>query len=319
MTELYRTENMKNKTIPIVNPQLFVKDYFDHALMKEDGFNINNITPKEQSCFFVIAAIETGTKYINFPVESIKTTFYEIIFVTNGYCIVSDNLNEITQTKGQIRFVAPGKISSIKELSDDIEGFYCLFDQSFVDTYSGVPNLLNNFTFFDLDALPVISLSENLGTFFSIIFNKIKQDFAENFNLLKPVICQYLISILKECNFYYEKISQENSTLTSADRIGQRFLQLVNKHYLSKRTLTEYADLLNITTKHLTKCVKASTGETPMDFIYKMLVIEAKILLKETTLSVSEISYQLSFEDAGHFGRFFKLHTGNTPIEFRNK
>jgi AraC family transcriptional regulator, transcriptional activator of pobA len=318
MAELSIIENMKKKNIPVVNPQLFVKEYFDHALMKEDGFNINNITVKEQSCFFIIAAIEAGTKYINFPIESIKTTFYEIIFVTNGYSIVTDNLNEITQTKGQIRFVAPGKISSIKELSNDIEGFYCLFDRAFVDTYSGVSNLLNGFTFFDLDAQPVINLSEKQRDFFSIIFGKMKQDFAENFNMLKPIICQYLVSILKECNFYYDKIIQENTKLTSADRIGQRFLQLVNKHYLSKRTLIEYADLLNITTKHLTKSVKKATGETPMDFIYKMLILEAKVLLKETSLTVSEIAYQLSFDDAAHFGRFFKQHTGNTPIEFRN-
>jgi hypothetical protein len=60
----------KSKAIQILNPQLFVKDYFDHALMKEDGFNVNAITPKEQSCFFVIAPIEAGTKYIKFPKES---------------------------------------------------------------------------------------------------------------------------------------------------------------------------------------------------------------------------------------------------------
>jgi AraC family transcriptional regulator, transcriptional activator of pobA len=307
------------KTIPIINPQLFVKDYFDHALMKQDGFNINAITPKEQSCFFTIAAIEAGTKYINFPIESIKTTFYEFIFVTNGYCTVTDNLNELTQSKGQIRFVAPGKISSVKKLSTDIEGYYCLFDQAFMDTYSGIPNVLHGFAFFDLDAFPIISLSGQQDQFFAFILKKVNQDFTENYNNVKPIICQYILSIFKECNLYYEKISQENKKLTSSDRIAQEFLRLVNKHYLSKRTLTEYAGLLNITPKHLTKCVKQATGETPMDFIYKMLILEAKVLLKETMLTASEIAYQLSFEDAAHFGRFFKQHTGSTPACFRKK
>ncbi len=309
----------KNKNIPIVNPQLFVKDYFDHALMKEDGFNINNLVPKEQHCFFSLSTLEASTKYISLPTESVKITYYEFIFITKGYSLVTDNLNEIKHTKGQIRFVAPGKINSIKELSSDIEGYYCLFDQSFIDTYSGVSNLLNTFSFFDLDAFPVITLSEQQAQFFAFVFKKISQDFVENFNNVKPIICQYLLSIFKECNLYYEKINQENKKLTSADRIAQEFSRAVNKYYLSKRTLSEYAELLNITPKHLTKSVKQATGETPMNFIQKMLVLEAKVLLKETTQSVAEISYQLSFEDTAYFSRFFKQNTGITPISFRNK
>jgi AraC family transcriptional regulator, transcriptional activator of pobA len=55
-----------------------------------------------------------------------------------------------------------------------------------------------------------------------------------------------------------------------------------------------------------------------MDFIQKMLVLEAKVLLKETSQSVAEIAYQLSFEDAAYFNRFFKQHTGVAPASFRN-
>jgi AraC family transcriptional regulator, transcriptional activator of pobA len=304
--------------IPILNPQLFLKDYFDHNQMEVDGFNVNAITTKEKSCFFLISAIETGKKYISFPKQSIKTNFYEIIFVTKGYNVVTDNLNEFTQIKNQIRFVSPGKITSVKELSDDVEGFYLLFDQVFIDTYYGTANLLNSFRFFDLDALSIFSLTDAQANFFTIIFDKIKADFTTNYENSKQIICQYLVSVLKECHLFYEKINIENQKLNSAERITQEFIRLVNKYYLSKRTLTEYADLLNITTKYLTKCVKQSSGETPMDFIQKMLVLEAKVLLKESNQSVAEIAYQLSFEDSTYFSRFFKQHTGVTPANFRN-
>ena len=49
-----------------------------------------------------------------------------------------------------------------------------------------------------------------------------------------------------------------------------------------------------------------------------MLALESKVLLKETTQSVAEIAYQLSFEDVAYFNRFFKLHIGYTPLSFRN-
>jgi AraC family transcriptional regulator, transcriptional activator of pobA len=309
----------KKNSIPLIDPITFEKNYFNHALIKEDGFDGRAIMVREENCAFVISQMEMVAKYLNFPKESMKMTYYEIMFVTDGYCVVTDNLNEFTHNKLQIRFSSPGKINSVKELSPDLKGFYCLFDKAFVDTYSGVPNLLNTFPFFDLDAISLINLTESQFDFFSIVLNKINQDFLQNFDTSKTTICSYLIAILKECNLLYEKTLQDNQKLTSADRIANDFLRLMNKYYLSKRTLTEYADLLNITTKHLTKSVKTATGETPMNFIHKMLILEAKILLKDTTLSVAEIAYQLSFEDAAYFNRFFKQQTSVTPVTFRKK
>ncbi|HEX8548431.1 MAG TPA: helix-turn-helix domain-containing protein, partial [Cytophagaceae bacterium] len=282
-------------------------------MMKEDEFNVNAIIPKEQTCFFVISPIESATKYIKFPKENFKLNYYEFIFLTEGYCVCTDNLNVLKQTESQIRFVAPGKITSIQEISSNVKGYYCMFDMAFIETYSGYSNFLTSLPFFDLDAIPIISLTDSQAQFYSIAFSKIHQDFSSSFNDRRTSICYYLAAILKECSLFYEKILQNNNKLTSADRIAQDFLRLVNKHYLVKRQLVDYAELLNVTSKHLTKSVKKSTGEPPMNFIYKMLILEAKVLLRDTTQSVAEIAYQLSFEDAAYFNRFFKKHSGLTP------
>ncbi|MEY3241124.1 MAG: hypothetical protein RIR11_2562 [Bacteroidota bacterium] len=309
----------KSKNIPITNPQNFVRDYFDHALMKENKYDIQSIIPKEDNCFFLISPVEEVRKYIKFPDGSYKTNHYEILFITHGHYSFTDNLNELKQYQGQIRFVAPGKITSVKTLSSNVKGVYCLFDQAFVDYHTGVAHLLHSFSFFDLDAHPIIQLTEQQMQFFEIVFKKMNDDFLTRSSSLNPVICQYLVAILKECNVLYEKILQEKKGLISADRIAQDFVRLVNKYYLSKRSLPEYAELLNITPKHLTKSIKQSTGETPMNHIFKMLVLEAKVLLHDTTMSIAEIAYQLSFEDAAYFNRFFKQHTGVTPSAFRKK
>ena len=304
--------------IPIVNPQGFVKEYFNHKIVKEDGYNLKEVTPQDLNCFFSISAIAGVKKYLNLPVESIKTTFFEVIFITKGYSTVTENLNDIKQIKNQIRFVAPGKICAINELSDDVEGYYCLFDQAFIETFSGMSKILQSFSFFDLDAISVLTLTDEQSAFFEILLHKMKQDFTSNYEKSKTIICNHLISIFKECNLFYEKIIQENNNLTSADKITNNFLRLVNKYYLTKRTLSEYAELLNVTPKHLTKCVKQATNETPMHFIFNMLILEAKVLLKESKLSASEIAYHLSFEDASYFNKFFKKHTDFTPLGFRN-
>jgi AraC family transcriptional regulator, transcriptional activator of pobA len=309
----------KSFHVPIVNPELFAKYYFNYELIKEKNFDVNIITPKEQESFLLISNMEESHMYLKLPTNNIKTTFFEIALVTNGYSVVTSNLNEVHQSAGQIRFSSPGKISSIQKISQDIRGFHCLFDQSFMDMYSGISNSLYGFPFFDSDALPLINLNNEQISFFSTLFSKLKDDAAKNEPKLRLAICHYILSILKECSIFFETQNQPQSRLTSSAKIAQSFLQLVNKYYLAKRTLVEYAELLNITTKHLTKSVKASTGDTPMNFIYRMIILEAKVLLKETNLTAAEIAYQLSFQDAAYFNRFFKQSTGLSPIAFRKK
>ncbi len=308
----------KSFHVPVVNPELFAKYYFNYELIKQKNFDVNILTPKGRESSILISNMGESHMFLKLPTNNIKTTFFEIALVTNGHAVLTNNLNEVHQSAGQIRFSSPGKISSIQHLSEDIHGIHCLFDQAFIDMYSGTSNSRYGFPFFNSDALPLIDLSSEQISFFLSIFNKLKSDVEKNDPKLKPVICHYILSVLKECSILYEtRLSQGKSKLLSPEKIAQTFIQLVNKHYLTKRTLAEYAELLNITTKYLTKSVKASTGDTPMNFIYKMIILEAKVLLKETNLTAAEIAYQLSFQDDAYFNRFFKQSTGLSPIAFR--
>jgi AraC family transcriptional regulator, transcriptional activator of pobA len=305
--------------IPLVNPELFAKHYFNYELIKEKNFDVNIITPKEKESFLLISKMEESHMFLKLPTNNIKTTFFEIALVTNGYSIVTNNLTELCQSAGQIRFSSPGKISSIQQISEDIRGVHCLFDKAFMDMYSGTSNSLCGFPFIDSETLPLIDLNNEQVSFFSAIFSKLKNDTDKNDPKLRPVICQYILSILKECSIFFETLNKAQSRLSSSDKITKNFIQLVRKHYLTKRTLAEYAELMNITTQHLIKSVKASTADTPMNFIYRMIILEAKVMLQETNLTACEIAYQLSFKDHTYFNRFFKQSTGFSPIAFRKK
>jgi hypothetical protein len=57
-------------------------------------------------------------------------------------------------------------MTSFKELSADEQGFYCLFDKIFIETYEGVSNLLNSFVLYYLDTIQIINLTENQTPFF---------------------------------------------------------------------------------------------------------------------------------------------------------
>ena len=308
--------NQKRK-IPVVTPEMFVQDYFNKEYLAETNINLNSFRPKDSSCYFFIRSIEEGLKLINFPKESVKNSYYEVIFLTRGYCVVNENMIEINQCASQIRFSPPGKIVSVAKISDDVEGFFCLFDDEFISRYAGETNLLKSVSFFELDAIPVLTLNEEQVTFYKTLLQRINNLYHNDFEQNKAIICSYFVSLLKECSLNYKKVIAEESKLSSAERISQSFIRLVNKYYLTKRDLTEYAQMLHITPKHLTKCVKQSTNKTPTDFIFQMLILEAKVLLKETDLTISEIAFSLSFDDDAYFNRFFKNIEGVTPNNYR--
>ncbi|HAD96330.1 MAG TPA: AraC family transcriptional regulator, partial [Cryomorphaceae bacterium] len=80
----------------------------------------------------------------------------------------------------------------------------------------------------------------------------------------------------------------------------------------------EYAERLSVHVNHLTKVLKEGTGKTTTELISSRILQEAKILLKQTTWTVSEISDSLGFEEVAHFSNFFKKRTDITPLKFRS-
>ena len=97
-----------------------------------------------------------------------------------------------------------------------------------------------------------------------------------------------------------------------------RFKALVEEHFEEHRSLQAYADLMQISAKHLGETVKQCTGQSALYCIHERIIHEAEYLLVHTFLSVKEIAFALSFEDASHFTRFFKKYKQTTPREFRN-
>jgi AraC family transcriptional regulator, transcriptional activator of pobA len=84
-----------------------------------------------------------------------------------------------------------------------------------------------------------------------------------------------------------------------------------------KPSVSAYSDALGVTPGHLAETLKKMTGLTPGQHIRTRQVAEAKRLLAHTERTVSEIAYDLRFNDAAYFGRFFKRETGVTPGQFR--
>jgi AraC family transcriptional regulator, transcriptional activator of pobA len=99
--------------------------------------------------------------------------------------------------------------------------------------------------------------------------------------------------------------------------LTEQFKNLIQQHINQHQSIGFYADLLKVSPNHLNKIVKQATGKQASALIAEMLILEAKVLLKHTDLSMADIAFKLGFNDQSYFSRFFKKHSGISPKEYK--
>lgn len=99
--------------------------------------------------------------------------------------------------------------------------------------------------------------------------------------------------------------------------VFRQFLGLVAEYHTRERSVSFYAGKLCLTPKYLARLVKTATGKSASDWIGDYVTLEAKNMLRYSSLPVKEIVSRLNFPDASTFHKFFKARTGLTPVEYR--
>lgn len=102
-------------------------------------------------------------------------------------------------------------------------------------------------------------------------------------------------------------------------QLFNRFMMLIESEYKKSRDVNYYAALLNITPKYLTVIVRQITGQTPKRIIDHYTVLQLRLRLRNSEFSIKQIAWEFNFSDVSFFCRFFKRHTGMSPMEMREK
>lgn len=134
-------------------------------------------------------------------------------------------------------------------------------------------------------------------------------------------------SILKEsCNTLvalvisrYLQQSQPTHAHSRFEVITKAFKSLLEQHFTTIKSPTDYAGTLNISTPYLNECVKTITGYSVSYHIQQRVILESKRLLYHSDKSVKEIASELGYDDFSYFTRLFVKVAGVTPVAFRTK
>jgi AraC-like DNA-binding protein/ligand-binding sensor protein len=101
--------------------------------------------------------------------------------------------------------------------------------------------------------------------------------------------------------------------------IVARAKDYVASHHSEPIRLEQIAQALNVSEFHFCRTFKRATGLTFMDYLSRVRIEKAKILLSDKRLRVSEIAYEAGFQTITHFNRIFRKLVGFSPTEYRSR
>ena len=210
-------------------------------------------------------------------------------------------------------------------LTDDFTGYSCLFDDAFLlPARTGV--VLAELPIFQPGTYPVWEVTEADCATLEAIFQKMAHELVSGYAYKHDLLRTYLWELIH----LVQKLQPAPAPLathSAAERVATQFTDLLEQQFprrspqppLRLRTAVDYANQLAVHVNHLNRVLKETTGYTTTALLSRRLTQEAKILLKQTSWSVSEIGDSLGFADVAHFSTFFKRHAAQTPSEFRGR
>jgi len=241
----------------------------------------------------------------------------ELFFVTSGYIVREYNFTDVRINRHDLHLSLVSQPSAIKELSDDIDGYYCSFQNSFLSTSPYMREntgkeleFINSFLFQYPVRLPErVSrrIESNMEAMARLCSETKTDDVLIHSYLLTCILEIKKVLVESYLDFYPAK----------AFSITKQYYDLLQAHIEKEHFIPFYAQELKVTPNHLNKSIKSVTGKTALLLLNEIRLMEAKTRLRNTDYSISEIAFQLGFEDQSYFSRFFKKYTGITPGEFR--
>ena len=115
-----------------------------------------------------------------------------------------------------------------------------------------------------------------------------------------------------------EESSGEQSTEREKQLFNQ-FLGMLQHEQQKRQQVSYYAEHLSITPKYLSTLCRNVSGKSPMKWITDSVMEDCYQLLRDTDITVKEISNRLGFPNSSFFGQYFREQAGMTPIEYRTK
>ena len=254
--------------------------------------------------------------------SSFMLDFYKISYKINLCGKAKYGQNYYDFGEGGLIFTAPYQIFETPADDNGSSGYMLLIHPDFLLSYP-LAKKIKQYGFFSYSANEALHLSDHekeiIMSIFKIIDDELKSridDFSQD------VIISQVELVLNYSNRFYKRQFITRKAVNS--NLLQKLEGLLDDYFNNEKSLAQgiptvqyLSEHLNISASYLSDMLRSFTGQNAQQHIHNKLVEKAKEKLSTSTLSVSEIAYQLGFEHPQSFSRLFKTKTNLSPLEFR--
>lgn len=255
------------------------------------------------------------------PVPYKKRDFYKIMLVQGKSKVhFADKVVEVQ--KQALSFSNPQIPYKWEHLDEVRGGAFCIFNQYFFHQFGN----LNQYAVFQPGGTHIFELSDDQVAFiaplYERMFEEINSEYIHKYDVLRNLVFELIHFAMK----LQPSAKFDKQHMDANKRISMLFLELLERQFpideshqkIELRSASEFASQLAVHVNHLNRALKITTGKTTSQIVAERVLQEAKILLKQSLWSVSEIAYALGFNEVTHFNNFYKKLTNTTPTKFRN-
>ncbi len=251
-------------------------------------------------------------RFVNFHHR--HSTYVTVLF-TKGTGEHVIDFDSYPVKRGQLFFLTPGQVHCWS-LSDDVDGFVFFHTKEFYENQFA-SHSLSDFPFFKFGpSSPLLQIEEPDMARMEAIFKEIVHENTKE-TIYRNLKINALLSILyADLSLgYHERSSRP--LLPSGTKKTQELLALIETYFIKKKSAHEYADLLHMSTRHLSRICLDTLHISTTELIQNRIVLEARRLLAHQNASVQSVAEELGYDDYAYFIRLFKKKTGMSPKEFQ--
>ncbi len=289
--------------------------YFDNV----DGFySIDNQMAMFSYSEVVQQLKQKNSSYLEELRRPHKFDFYLFVNHTAGGAKFKIDMEEYEVIKGgNIISCLPGQIVALESFTPDFDADVMILSSEFMESL--LVYLKGTIPFrFGFNRQIVMSVDEQGMQMQKIFVKAVRHVLSNVENPYRLQVVQHVMMAIFYASDKPLEMSGKNDAMrTNADVLSKQFLEIVKGNFRRERQLKFYADTLCITPRYLSRVVKECTGSSAADWIERYVVLEARALLKSTTMTIQQISDELNFPSQTFFGKYFKRRVGMSPKEYR--
>lgn len=250
--------------------------------------------------------------------EIYATDFFEIIMFTEeiqGFVFLDEH--KISLQKGTLLFISPYQKRRWFVDENKIKGYALIFEKDFLATFFSDELFVYKLQYFYNHIVPpYFQTNKKIFSFDHNIFEEIHAEIShyksDSEHLLRSILYYMLIKINRAyAKFHSLKIEDTKSNYAFL------FKEALEKNFKTYQQVNDYVGLLNISRITLNKATQKQFGITASELIKDRIISEIQSKLLHSTLTITEIAFQLNFSDSNNMIRFFKNRVGVTPSRYR--